>query len=110
MTDRNRSTNPIRAALEQAMTTPRMQQAVSAFVAALVDEGEAVLRQRFGGETLRVYQPKRGGTDKRRERDMRIQTMGTPPNAMSAAQIAALEGLSVRRVEQILARHAKSSA
>jgi hypothetical protein len=99
---RTRPTNPVRAALEQAMVSPRVQSAVALFVNALVDEGEAILRARYAGETLRMYTPKRGSAEARDSRDLRIEAAlaaGEP-----AAMVAGREGLSVRRVEQIAQR------
>lgn len=95
--------NPIRAALEQAMLSPRVQQAVATFVNALVDEGEAILRERYAGETLRIYTPKLGTRSQLAERNRRIQAMGSPPSSMSPAHIAAVEGISVRQVQRVLA-------
>jgi hypothetical protein len=108
---RTRPVNPVRAALEQAMVSPRVQAAVTVFVNALIDEGEAVLRQRYGGETLRMYTPKRGGAGARDARDSRIAgalSSGDPP-----ALIAEREAISLRRVQQIAKKAgllAKSSA
>lgn len=106
---RTRAPNPIRAALQQAMLSPRVQEAVAVFVNALVDEGEAVLRARYGGETLRIYTPKRGGRDGQDARNRRIRAMAAPPSSMAPAHIARAEGLSLRRVQQILKTDAKSS-
>lgn len=97
-----RTPNPISAALEQAMASPRVQQAVAVFVNALVDEGEAILRARHAGETLRIYTPKRGGRSAKEERDRRIQARaagGTHP-----AHIAADERMSLRQVQRVIAR------
>jgi hypothetical protein len=91
---RAESTNPIRAALEQAMVSPRVQQAVAVFVNALVDEGEALLKLRYAGETLRIYTPKRYGRQARLARDRRIQALATEPGCTPMAQIAAAEGIS----------------
>ncbi len=101
---RTRAPNPIRAALQQAMVSPRVQAAVSVFVAALVDEGEAILQQRYAGETLHIYQPKRGGVDERQARNRRIVAMASPPGNLPQAQIAAAEGVSVRHVQRLLER------
>lgn len=108
---RIRHVNPIRAALEQAMVSPRVQAAVVTFVNALVDEGEAVLRERYAGETLRVYTPKRGGSDERAARDRRIEAAVAADEPHAA--IAQREGIGLRRVQQIAKRVrqlAKSSA
>ncbi len=83
------------------MVSPRVQHAVSVFVNALVDEGEAILKSRYAGETLRIYTPKRGGRLAKEERDRRIQARaasGTP-----LAQIAAAENMSARQVQRIVA-------
>lgn len=100
---RVRTVNPIRAALSEAMLTPRVQQAVTTFVTALVDEGEAILMARYGGERLRVYIPK-SGHDAREERDRRIRAMAAPPGCMAPAQIAAVVGVSERHVRRLLGR------
>lgn len=105
---RARPVNPIRAALQQAMVSPRVQAAVSVFVNALVDEGEAILKQRYAGESLRTYIPKGGGQDAREERNRRIQALAAPPSSLPTAQIAVMEGVSERRVRQILAVAARN--
>jgi hypothetical protein len=99
---RAREVNPIRQALQQAMLSPRVQAAATVFVNALVDEGEAVLRERYAGETLRIYTPKILSRDARLMRNARIRAMAAPPGCMSPAQIAALEGLSLRQVQRLL--------
>lgn len=99
---RVRTVNPIRQALQQAMVSPRVQAAVTVFVNALVDEGEAILKQRYAGESLRTYYPKRGNRDDRDERDRRIRALAAPPSSLTPAQIAATEGISLRRVQQLL--------
>lgn len=97
-----RNPNPIRAALEQAMVSPRVQQAVAVFVNALVDEGEAILRARHAGETLRIYTPKRGGRAAKEERDRRIQARAA--SGAPHGQIAAQEQMSLRQVQRIVSR------
>lgn len=104
--NRARAVNPIRQALQQAMVSPRVQAAVTVFVNALVDEGEAILKQRYAGETLRIYTPKRGGHEQRDARDQRIRALAAPPSSLPPAQIAALEGISLRRVQQLLRKSA----
>lgn len=94
--------NPIRQALQQAMLSPRVQAAVTVFVNALVDEGQVILNQRYPGETLRTYCHKRGSRDERDARDRRIRTLAAPPSSLAPAQIAAREGISLRRVQQLL--------
>jgi hypothetical protein len=101
---RVRAQNPIRQALQQAMVSPRVQAAVTVFVNALVDEGEAILKQKYAGETLRIYTPKRGGHQARDERDRRIQALAAAPSSLPVAQIAVMEAISERRVRQILAK------
>lgn len=108
---RSRPVNPVRSALQQAMVSPRVQAAVVGFVNALVDEGEAILRSRYAGETLRMYTPKRGSGGERDARDLRIKAavIAGTPNAL----IAERERVGLRRVQQIarqLKEKAKSSA
>ena len=98
---RVRPINPIRSALDQAMLSPRVQLAVASFVNALVDEGEVILRQRYAGETLRMYQPKRRNADQRAERDRRIQADAA--GGMPHALIAEREQITVRQVRRIVA-------
>jgi hypothetical protein len=97
---RIRPVNPIRSALEQAMLSPRVQLAVNGFVNALVNEGEAILRQRYAGETLRMYQPKRARADQRDERDRRIRA--DKAGGMPVALIAERESITVRQVRRIV--------
>jgi hypothetical protein len=99
---RTRPPNPIRAALQQAMLSPRVQQAVAVFVNALVDEGEAILQAKYSGERLRLYMPKGMGQAARDERKRRVRALAAPPSNLGTEQIAALEGISVRRVQQML--------
>jgi len=99
---RTRQPNPIRAALQQAMLSPRVQDAVAVFVNALVDEGEAVLRHRYGGETLRIYTPKTGGREQREARRRRVRALAAPPSSLSTSQIAAREGITQRQVQRLL--------
>lgn len=101
--NRVRQPNPVRAALNQAMVSPRVQAAIAVFVTALVDEGETILKQRYAGETLRIYNPKRGGPDARDARNRRIHAMAAAPSSMAPAQIAAAEGISLRQVQRVLA-------
>jgi hypothetical protein len=108
--DRSRAVHPIRAALQQAMVSPRVQQAVAVFVNALLDEGEAILRQRYPGETVTLYNRKRAGQDEQEQRNRRIQAMAAAPSWMSPAQIAAREGISARRVQQVLRSAASGAA
>lgn len=96
---RVRPVNPIRSALETALQTPRVQMAVGLFVAALVDEGEAVLKRRYAGEILRIYTPKGPGAQARDERDLRI--VAALAAGQAPAAVAARESVTVRRVQQI---------
>lgn len=101
---RARAVNPIRAALQQAMVSPRVQAAVSVFVNALVDEGESILKQRYAGETLHIYTPKGCGHEQRDLRNRRIQALAKPPSSLSPAHIADMESLTVQHVRLILRR------
>lgn len=101
---RARTVHPIRAALQQAMVSPRVQAAVAVFVNALVDEGEAILRDRYPGETVTLYNRKRGGQAEREERDRRIQSLAAAPSKLPAARIAAIEGVSERHVRRLLGK------
>jgi hypothetical protein len=102
-TDRTRAPNPIRAALQSAMLSPKVQAAAMTFVNALVDEGEAVLRDRYGGDRLRMYVPKSGGRGVRDERRLRVQALAGAPTNLTPEAIAPLVGLSVRHVRRLLA-------
>lgn len=99
---RVRPVNPVRSALQAALESPRVQHAVGLFVAALIDEGEAVLKRRYAGEVMRLYTPKGAGWQARQERDRRIQA-GLAAG-QSPAAIAALEGITPRRVQQLGAK------
>lgn len=91
------------------MLRPRVQAAVSVFVNALVDEGEAILRERYAGEHLRIYAARRDPAETE-ARQRRVLAMAAPPSSMTASQIAAREGISERWVRKLLQKVRNSSA
>lgn len=107
---RIRDADPIRVALHQAMLSPSVQAAATAFIGALVEQSETILRQTYAGETVRVYAAKRGGRDERLARDRRIVALASPPSSLCAERIAQREGITPRRVRQILADAARKSS
>lgn len=112
-----RATRPRQALLRdlatQAASHPRMEAAIlGAIRGELPGVIEELLRDLYRGETVRLYVPKRGGAADREHRDRRIEAALAAHEAPAA--VAAREGVSRRRVEQIgaraRARAAKSSA
>ena len=89
----------------QAATHPRIEAAVmGAIRAELPGVIEGLLRDSWGGDTLRMYVPKNGSRDDKDARDQRIVAMASPPSSATPHAIAAREGISVRRVQQILSQ------
>lgn len=87
----------------QAAAHPKIEAAVlGALRAELPGVIEGLLRDAYGGETLRMYVAKGASRDTKSERDRRIVALGSPPSSMSTAEIAAREGISLRRVQQVL--------
>jgi hypothetical protein len=100
----SRPLDPIRSALDEAMRRPSTQQAVTRFVAHLVDEAELVLRERLAGETMRIYLNKRSTAADRDLRDQQVLALAQAPTHLTAGQIAAQTGLPLRTVQRVLAR------
>lgn len=95
--------NLLRQLAHQAAAHPRIEAAViGAIRAELPGVIEGLLREAYGGDTVRIYVPSRGGHDAKLERDRRIAALAAAPSSLSVAAIAAKEGLTVRRVQQIL--------
>lgn len=95
----------IRQLAQQAAAHPRIESAVmGAIRAELPGVIEDLLRQAYGGSQLRVYIPQGSSQATKGERDRRIHALATAPANLSPQAIAAQEGISVRRVQQILAR------
>ena len=106
-TGRNRTTL-LRHLAAQAASHPRIEAAViGAIRDVLPSVIEGLLRESFGGETVRIYVARgdvtRGEQD-REARDRRIHALSTPPSSLSAAAIAAQERITPHRVRQILRR------
>lgn len=96
--------NLLRNLASQAAAHPRIEAAVlGAIRAELPGVIEGLLREAYGGETVRLYVARSGGRDSKAERDRRIQALAAPPSSMAPAAIAAAENISLRRVQQILA-------
>lgn len=96
--------NLLRNLATQAAAHPRIEAAVlGAIRAELPGVIEGLLREAYGGETVRLYVARGGSRDSKAERDRRIQALAAPPSNMSPGAIAAAEQISLRRVQQILA-------
>ncbi len=103
---RNRQTL-LRQLASQAASHPRIEAAViGAIRDVLPSVIEGLLRESYGGETVRIYVARNGGQAVKNERDLRITALAAPPASLSCGAIAAQEGISVRRVQQILMRAA----
>lgn len=100
-----RRTTLLRDLAQQAAAHPRIESAVlGAIRAELPGVIEDLLRQAYGGETVRIYVASGGSRAAKDERDRRICGLAAPPAKLSPAMIAEREGISVRRVQQILCR------
>lgn len=90
----------------QAAIHPRVEAAViGALRGVLPGVIEEIVREMYPeGEQVRFYAPKTGSRASKAERDRRIHALASPPSSMAPAQIASQEGISLRRVQQILAR------
>lgn len=98
--------NLLRELAQQAAAHPKIEAAIMGAVRAeLPGVIEELLRQAYGGETVRIYVASGGSRDAKAERDRRIQALAGAPSHMSPAAIAASEGISVRRVQQIIRRN-----
>lgn len=107
--ERVKPINPLRAALQAAQLSPAVQQAMATLAAVLMQETEAQLRARHGGEQVRLYAPKSGTRDDKAERNRRIRALAAPPSSMNPAQIAATVGnVTERHVRRILASGGQS--
>lgn len=85
----------------RAAAHPRIEQAVlGALRAELPGVIQGLLSEMYPGETVRIYAPKAGGSDVRRERDLRILAAREQP----AALVAEREHVSERHVRRIWAR------
>lgn len=95
----------LRQLAHQAAAHPKIEAAVmGAIRAVLPDIMEGLLRDSFPGETVHLYGSRRSGFAQKDERDLRIIGMAEAPSSLSPADIASREGLTVRRVQQILKR------
>lgn len=97
----------LRELASQAAIHPRVETAViGALRGVLPGVIEEIVREMYpGGERVRFYSAKVSSRSAKAERDRRIVTLAAPPASMALAQIAQQEGLSLRRVQQILARN-----
>ena len=71
---------------------------------------EGLLRETYGGETVRIYAPRSDvirADQERQARDLRIAALAAPPSNLAPAAIAQLEGITAHRVRQILRQAAK---
>ncbi len=95
----------LRQLAHQAATHPRIEGAIlGALRAELPGVIEELLRQSYGGDTLEIYVASRSSSAAKGERDRRIMAMATGPAALPTVAIAQVEGISERRVRQILQR------
>ena len=95
-------TGMLRQLAQDAATHPRMQRAVSQDVAAeLPAIIEDLLRTAYAGEVLNVYVASGRSVPERAARDRRIRAAAAAGEPLAA--VAAREGVSLRRAQQILA-------
>lgn len=98
----------------QAAGHPRIEAAViGAIRDVLPGVIEELLRQSYGGETVRIYAPRHDvmlADQVRRNRDLRIATLAAAPSSLPAAAIAKREGVTPHRVRQILRAMSKSGS
>ncbi len=95
--------NLFRELAHQAAAHPRMEAAIMGAVRAeLPGIIEELLRQTHGGRMVQLYVARSGSLAAKDERDRRIRALAAAPSSMTPAAIAAQEGLTVRRVQQIL--------
>lgn len=105
-------TTLLRNLAQQAASHPRIEAAViGAIRAELPGVIEGLLREAYGGETVRIYVAASDvsrAEQQRDERDRRIAAMAAPPSSLPAAAIAAQERITPHRVRQILRRLAQA--
>jgi hypothetical protein len=96
-------TTLLRELATQAASHPRIEAAVlGAIRAELPGVIEGLLRDAYGGDTVRIYVPRGASREDKVARDQRIRALSAAPSSLSPHAIAAREGISVRRVQQIL--------
>lgn len=107
---RNRQTL-LRQLAAQAAAHPRIEAAVlGAIRDVLPSVIEGLLRESYGGETVRIYAPRSDvlrAEQERQARDLRIAALAAAPSKLSPAAIAQIEGITPHRVRQILRAAAK---
>jgi hypothetical protein len=108
---RNRQTL-LRQLASQAASHPRIEAAViGAIRDVLPSVIEGLLRESYGGETVRIYAARSDvlqAEQARQARDRRITALAAAPSRLSPAAIAQLEGITPHRVRQILRSAAKN--
>jgi hypothetical protein len=101
----------LRQLATQAASHPRIEAAViGAIRDVLPSVIEGLLRDAYGGETVRIYAPRHDvmrAEQDRQARDLRIAALAAAPSNLSPAAIAAQEGITPHRVRQILRAVAK---
>jgi hypothetical protein len=104
----------LRQLATQAASHPRIEAAViGAIRDVLPSVIEGLLRDTYGGETVRIYAARSDVMRMEQERtvrDLRIAALAAPPSSLSAADIAQREGITPHRVRQILRRAGKSGS
>lgn len=103
----SRSRNTLlRQLATQAASHPRIEAAViGAIRDVLPGVIEGLLRDSYGGETVRIYAPRRDmmlADQDRHARDLRIVALAASPSSLTPAAIAKREGITPHRVRQIL--------
>lgn len=96
----------LRQLATQAASHPRIEAAViGAIRDVLPGVIEGLLREAYGGETVRIYAARHDvllADQGRRDRDLRIAALAAAPSSLTPAAIAELEGITPHRVRQIL--------
>lgn len=102
----------LRQLATQAASHPRIEAAViGAIRDVLPSVIEGLLRDTYGGETVRIYAPRHDvvrAEQDRQARDLRIAALAAAPSRLTPAAIAQLEGITPHRVRQILRAAAKN--
>ena len=94
----------LRQLATQAASHPRIEAAVvGAIRDVLPSVIEGLLRETYGGDTVRIYAPRGLSQEDKIGRNRRIKALAAPPSNLTPHAIAAMEGIGVRRVQQILA-------